>query len=660
MVLYGNGNPVAELAECILGRGPVNIFAGSGISTRAGAPGPGKIIEATIKRLARSEPISRYERILAKPLLDSFNSSKSKPGVHYWLEFFLFICHSTRTYFQYSLAEELIEKVYNLSEPDQPHYFIAEGYRRGYFKKIITTNFDTLIESAAASLGIRIRNADITKLHGTADKPQKAVMLISQVLKELDKETENELINDLREAPTIFIGYGGNDRDINRVLASPDEYRKRFYWGLRTSDEPLTSYQRIILDINKDPCVYDGDLYDFIPNLACELGFPLPAGISQNKEENERILASRVDNAFNVFGQRGEVFIYLMDKLLNNYNFHNEIKELYRKIIKRVSLDPGICAELLRDFAQAQRNTRDYGSAKTAYDLLIKRITDRTGTYRASSKVRETKYWQYCRERVSLRKKVSFFNKPYNILIRKVFRFIPPLNKEYFINYGLFFAEGFRCYLNVLEYYASDRKFLTGYLITLATFLEFVYDCCVVLGDIPLGGPRTTKKIHDFLGRLIALYKSGLLEYSQADVRHGHAEARLKTGLIEAELFKYKLLRKCNKLEGEALPEFSEYINDVLTLWRMYSNRNGLIRASLIFAKYFELVGCVGIAAQLAFIARRASYEAKDHFSFLNAILRLARLRFKIRPLKNPVQVAHGDLWIATADVSCEIAALKF
>lgn len=200
------------------------LFVGAGVSIPlpAGAPSwnslKREILKAFHEKLfSKNWPINAY----LSEAKDRVTTSNVRP------ETFLFLLtqHSSGLF-----VNGLIESI-NLSHPNPNHYLISNLLNKGVVKKIVTTNFDQYIEKCLDGnyelavnedeIGYCLENLGspiIFKPHGCLSQPNSMKYRLDQIQKL--SETKAALLESvLLQAPTLFVGYSGNDEDIFPVLS---------------------------------------------------------------------------------------------------------------------------------------------------------------------------------------------------------------------------------------------------------------------------------------------------------------------------------------------------------------------------------------------------------------------------------------------------------
>ncbi len=102
--------------------------------------------------------------------------------------------------------------IFRLGRPNSYHRFFTWLVSEGYCKRIITTNFDSLLEKADPAIRHKVIH-----LHGTVSESD-ALATLLQVGKGLPRNSQNVLLNDMRAYSLLFVGWRDDDLDITPTL----------------------------------------------------------------------------------------------------------------------------------------------------------------------------------------------------------------------------------------------------------------------------------------------------------------------------------------------------------------------------------------------------------------------------------------------------------
>lgn len=223
--------------------------------------------------------------------------------------------------------EEFIELIYrnigNLAigaldclkqgEPNQNHLFLARGLGQ-YFDIILTANQDLLIEKALKIDPLNIteqgdkiyKNGTLIKLHGCVEIPESVITILRRLIRGLPEERENQLREIVKEKYVLFMGYGGRDEDIFRILMGSE--CRGIYWNIKPGSKVDEQVERIFDKYKNKFFGFEYDLNELFERLANSLNMDisLPGAfedISLNLERTFEDWAKRVgDDRFNIIG----------------------------------------------------------------------------------------------------------------------------------------------------------------------------------------------------------------------------------------------------------------------------------------------------------------------------------------------------------------------
>lgn len=185
-----------------------------------------------------------------------------------------------------SALQEFFADRFRLTEPNPVHKAIATLLHCGILKGVITTNYDTGIETAwqnlypGESLDVVVvpdtkkplTNPVLFKIHGCASKSNTIVITLSKE-GELDRGRRDQMHKMLQDKQLLVVGYSGMDFDIcSQIVAARPS---RVYWNELRSADNLSSNARLVLQrtggIN---LVLEGDMTELWSSL---LGHKLQA-----------------------------------------------------------------------------------------------------------------------------------------------------------------------------------------------------------------------------------------------------------------------------------------------------------------------------------------------------------------------------------------------
>jgi hypothetical protein len=137
--------------------------------------------------------------------------------------------------------------------PNLNHRLIAHLAATAGLRRVVTTNFDRLIEVACEAIGVPVRvivtDADyalpdddrltLYKLHGTIERPDTLMASIRGLARGLDEGRASCLTRLLTHYHVMFLGYSGQDFGINSdylALERAEPAARGFTWNLRPGE----------------------------------------------------------------------------------------------------------------------------------------------------------------------------------------------------------------------------------------------------------------------------------------------------------------------------------------------------------------------------------------------------------------------------------------
>jgi len=223
--------------------------------------------------------------------------------------------------------EEFIELIYrtigNLAigaldclkpgEPNPNHLFLAGGLGQ-YFDIILTTNQDLLIEKALKINPLNIteqgdkiyKNGTLIKLHGCVEIPESVITILRRLIRGLPEEREKQLREIIKEKHVLFVGYGGRDEDIFRILMGSE--CRGIYWNIKPGSKVDEQVERIFDKHKTKFFGFEYDLNELFERLASSFGIDISfqrafEDISLNLERTFEDWTKRVgDDRFNILG----------------------------------------------------------------------------------------------------------------------------------------------------------------------------------------------------------------------------------------------------------------------------------------------------------------------------------------------------------------------
>ncbi len=155
--------------------------------------------------------------------------------------------------------------------PNNNHIYLAKLAKSGYLKYIVTTNFDTFIESALSINNIKYNvyrdekefknfvahpesnTVHLLKIHGCISSPDSIITKIEQEARGLSLNKRHALNYLLSKYILILWGYSGADLKINLdYLCLESNKDKGVIWNLYNDKETPNKYVKKLLDIHGD------------------------------------------------------------------------------------------------------------------------------------------------------------------------------------------------------------------------------------------------------------------------------------------------------------------------------------------------------------------------------------------------------------------------
>jgi NAD-dependent SIR2 family protein deacetylase len=278
--IYQNEIALAEkIATAKPGDCPYAIFLGAGASVSSGVASAKAMIKKW-KQLLYKE----CKGLESKDIIDDNdfkkwqNDDEDEKGYIQWLErqrmrkggseYSILFSH----FFQNTKERQLfIEKEIDGKKPTFGYLFLAGLIKERRFNRILTTNFDDLLNDAlvkfyderpivcafdSAVSGIRVASLrpKIIKLHG--DFLFDNIRNIRQELKSLDLNMEEKMFEMCKDAGLIVVGYAGSDESIMapiREMLRKNEYLNfGLHWCVRKEDDENIEIPPILEDLMKN------------------------------------------------------------------------------------------------------------------------------------------------------------------------------------------------------------------------------------------------------------------------------------------------------------------------------------------------------------------------------------------------------------------------
>ncbi len=259
------------------------LMIGAGCSVKAGVPTAAGFIEEIEKRYGHE-----YTRACKEAREKAEPDKRDKALPDY------FTCMN-----ELSVADgrALIAEFIDKAKLNWAHICIAQLIKEGYVDRVLTTNFDLLIQRACALLGVFpavydftamstqfresfVHDKAIYHLHG-----QRTGFALLNRERELKKQFEplKPIIRDaLSGRVCIVVGYSGTDPVFDH-FAAVDVFERKLFWIGYMDNSPAKHLREKLLDKGKD-AFYVADGYDadsFFHDLTKRLGCFPPAFVDQ-------------------------------------------------------------------------------------------------------------------------------------------------------------------------------------------------------------------------------------------------------------------------------------------------------------------------------------------------------------------------------------------
>lgn len=175
-------------------------------------------------------------------------------------------------------------KVVDIADPNENHRALATLADLGGLRASITTNFDTLIERAAAVRGVRFAvaapgipassaagaQALLVKLHGSTVEPSSMIETTSQKAREISPTLRAAWLPVLAGADLLVVGYSGADLNFGAArefFTDALAAGARIWWLCRPGSSPTLSSA-----VGARATLVEGQLPDLLRELVTALG----------------------------------------------------------------------------------------------------------------------------------------------------------------------------------------------------------------------------------------------------------------------------------------------------------------------------------------------------------------------------------------------------
>ena len=191
------------------------------------------------------------------------------------------------------IYQEVADRIRTATEPNPIHHLAVRMLKTGAAASIVTTNWDTLLEAAAAKAGMEIgrwpreergqgaglRAEGVVHLHGVADRPDSMLVSKSDLDGHYEKESEARFAQEmLGDRSILCVGYSFRDimiRKIHAAIAGKErarnQRRRTFSLVKRESDSPdWEGTIRALEGAGIEPVPYDrhGDVPEILERIA--------------------------------------------------------------------------------------------------------------------------------------------------------------------------------------------------------------------------------------------------------------------------------------------------------------------------------------------------------------------------------------------------------
>ncbi|WP_229395873.1 SIR2 family protein [Methanosarcina sp. DH1] len=223
----------------ISGTDPYILFLGAGASISSGCSSMMQIVDDVLKQYANSE-FDKWETEIEnatqieKKFGELLRESKNKEKLTRFYDIWGTLDHETK----YSI---LRPHLWDRKKPSEGYGNLVKLIKKGYIKKILSTNLDSLLERALNNVGcyqpddfvLVVNKKDrreeiveqlnsshsplkIIKLHGTLESPRSYAFRPEEI-SDFEKEIKPDL-SQLINQSLIIVGYSGQDRDIDKLF----------------------------------------------------------------------------------------------------------------------------------------------------------------------------------------------------------------------------------------------------------------------------------------------------------------------------------------------------------------------------------------------------------------------------------------------------------
>jgi hypothetical protein len=619
----------------------INFFVGSAISRNV-VPLKETVMLAVIRELANVSPIVGKHRTQLLTRMEEL----IRTGVFH-LEQFVQATEGIVGEDKSSLKANLL-RIYERGGPDFPHYFIASVYNQGKCKNVITTNFDLLLENAAQTQGIGLKNGSgLLKLHGSVGSKEdisKLMITVRDLEMGLPGDIKENLNAVLRAYPTVFMGYGGNDNDVNEVLRHYDRERKPYIWVTRRPIKDPNLENGMSLETwktvtrFKDSRFFAADLFELLPKLAAASGTSLPNSITPPPEDVGKYTVNRVKDAFSTITP--ESAEYLLFKYLRNYGLRPETKYFYERVYRERHKSYRIKVRLTISYLAAV-NYRELSDYKTALRLGSKAIK----IYENRVRKGLTSHREYYRKLERFAEIIGL-----SVTDRKT-NSINVLYKDRidFAKARAVRRQARRIFREALAYFIANEYWRDAARVILrdnSLVLRWIR-AYAEQGDSSPGRLKPERAL-SLINVVINRYKTAIKYFRIKPESEPHLPTHLRRKKLYAHILAYNIALKAfgendPRTKAYALPRIDVFkIMEGFNLWR---GPAGVALAAEVFAYYFETLKCYKLALEFAFIGLEAAKDSGEITGILKAEKQYKRIILKSGDLSNPKLPAEVSYW---------------
>ncbi|MDP4267060.1 MAG: SIR2 family protein [Bacteroidota bacterium] len=240
--------------------------------------------------------------------------------------------------------KKLINWIIEKSKLNDAHKYIAALIKSGFINRVLTSNFDTLLEKALAEENIfpgiydisasenfkmeAVTDRSIFRLYGHKDR---IVILDSEIQWGEHYNKVKKVIEDTIENQTlIVIGYSGKDDPVFNHIIKYEKFNNKLFWVGHKENEPTDIVRKTILKEEENFARYlkGFDADSFFMRLSKELGIYKPKTVKKERSPHtEKSQTHSNNNTYNISQEPrdwNDVAIKIFD---NPENVNNVLKE---------------------------------------------------------------------------------------------------------------------------------------------------------------------------------------------------------------------------------------------------------------------------------------------------------------------------------------------